>query len=103
VSRTIADDVQTSLRHSPHLYHQEYQRYRAIADHLAALDTTPELQAAIQEINQKLLHLNTRAFPPEQRLQRVSKLLNALIRGRYHRYSSGFLSFFKDVLLTWDR
>jgi hypothetical protein len=46
----------------------------------------------------KIAHLTARSKLPRPRLARAQRLLRELLTGRYHRYSNGFRSAFKDLL-----
>ncbi len=53
---------------------------------------------ALSRLDQRLLHLRTRAGMPANALSRLPTVLRELFAGRYHRYSTGFRSAAKDFV-----
>jgi glycosyltransferase involved in cell wall biosynthesis len=53
----------------------------------------------IDQIMQKLKHFKNRSEFPQNKLLRLPKIFSELVSGRYHKYSDGWKSLLKDLIL----
>ncbi len=53
----------------------------------------------LSRIEEKTTHIQFRASLPDQRWRRITKVLAEIVTGRYFRYSNGFQSVLKDLLI----
>jgi glycosyltransferase involved in cell wall biosynthesis len=84
--------LQRDYNHQIDVRHLEllYQRIKSspwATDHL------------LEEIRSNIEHYNVRDSMPLNRMRRIPRLVRELTRFRYHRYSNGFRSFAKDLIL----
>lgn len=59
------------------------------------------IKPQIARTREILRHYEARKALPANRLRRLAPLAREVLTGRYHRYSSGFLSIVKDALEKW--
>lgn len=62
-------------------------------------NSLPNARAAMKPIEGKLAHLDRRLRLPEPRIARVFQVLHETVNGAYWRYSSGWKSIAKDLIL----
>jgi glycosyltransferase involved in cell wall biosynthesis len=80
-------------------YNAQILKYEALLEHLLKLDMSGK-EYCLADIREKISHLLVRNAIYESGI--VGKMVKAgqeLLKGRYHRYSNGFMSFLKDVFL----
>lgn len=65
---------------------------------IEGLEAYSDLDHVISTLKRYVEHQRVRAELPKQLITRLAITLPELVLGRYHRYSSGSLSFMKDVL-----
>lgn len=53
---------------------------------------------SLAKLDDRLMHLRTRAALPEKKLSRVGSVVSELMSRRYHLYANGFRSALKDLL-----
>jgi glycosyltransferase involved in cell wall biosynthesis len=80
--------------------------YRALAEQfglarerLSTTSDSPRIKAVIPHFEMKVKHLKARAQMDTKRLSRLPRILEELLSCRYHRYSRGWKSAAKDLLL----
>lgn len=84
----------------PEFYNNERAVYVALCEKLDALETSfPAAKRARQKIENKLSHLAHRVNLPDTRAVRVPKILHESLNGNYWRYSGGWKSIAKDLVL----
>lgn len=73
------------------------RQYRLLEEHLLKLATNPA-DHWHEKLLGKVAHLEMRTANYRRRsLARMAAAVRELLKGRYHRYSNGWLSFFKDL------
>jgi hypothetical protein len=91
--------AQASSRGS-NFYEEEITRYQRFAEKLRQRRTAfTHAEKTLQEIDKKLSHLEHRARLPGPRLARIWPMFHELMRGNYWRYSGGWRSLAKDLVL----
>jgi len=79
---------------------EERGRFQQLYDFLSERsESFPHAEAAMREVEGKLSHLARRERLPEPRIARVFGVLHEVLAGAYWRYSSGWKSVAKDLLL----
>ena len=82
-----------------HIYNQNYQRFASALERIAELESLSDRDQVISQISEKMIHIMARANMPNSRLMRLPAIIRELLFLRYHRFSGGFLSCAKDLLL----
>lgn len=67
-------------------------------DHLVTMDDVPHRQQVLDQLGEKINHLQVRASLQDRAGARWVVALKELAARRYHRYSNGFSSFARDIL-----
>ncbi|MBA7714106.1 hypothetical protein ES703_123122 [subsurface metagenome] len=67
-------------------------------DHLVTMDDVPHRQQVLDQLGEKIHHLQVRASLQDRAGARWVVALKELAARRYHRYSNGFSSFARDIL-----
>jgi glycosyltransferase involved in cell wall biosynthesis len=81
-------------------YVQEIQRFRALYKRLDARKADfPNADEVQRAISRKLLHLKHRAYLPNSKVARLPKVLHETFNGGYWRYSGGWSSIMKDLVM----
>ncbi len=81
-------------------YVEEVARFRQIYERLRdRRDSFPNSGRLLEEIERKISHLRHRARLPKVKAARIPRMLGELVNGNYWRYSGGFRSVAKDLLL----
>jgi glycosyltransferase involved in cell wall biosynthesis len=81
-------------------YLEEIKRVREIQGRLEARRSDfPYAEYALQEINGKVSHLEHRARLPRTKIARIPKILWEILNLHYWRYSGGWISVGKDLLI----
>jgi glycosyltransferase involved in cell wall biosynthesis len=79
-------------------YAQRAAMWTAALDHLATAEVLNINQKFLRAMEDKIEHLHCRSQMARSRLRRFPYVLREIILGRYHRYSSGWVSAAKDLL-----
>jgi glycosyltransferase involved in cell wall biosynthesis len=81
-------------------YLEEIKRVREIQGRLEARRSDfPYAEYSLQEINGKVSHLEHRARLPRTKIARIPKILWEILNLHYWRYSGGWISVGKDLLI----
>ena len=83
-------------------YAQRARMWTAALTHLAATERLDLNQNFLRSMADKIEHLNCRSQMTRSRLRRFPYVLREIILGRYHRYSSGWISAVKDLLVSYQ-
>jgi glycosyltransferase involved in cell wall biosynthesis len=75
------------------------QAFTLARDRLLTVGDRSRIEAVIPQIEMKIKHSNARAEMATKRLSRLPRILEELVSCRYHRYSQGYKSVAKDLLL----
>jgi Glycosyl transferase family 2 len=96
---TFAERVAQAKRTGADEYCVLAQGFTSARERLLAAGDHSRIQAAVTQIEMKVKHLQARAEVARKRLSRLPLVLEELLSGRYHRYSQGWKSAAKDLLL----
>jgi glycosyltransferase involved in cell wall biosynthesis len=81
-------------------YIQEIERYRELSNKLQNNpEYFPKAADALKEIQNKLVHLEHRAHLSRIKATRLPKVLREALNGNYWRYSGGWVSIAKDMMI----
>jgi glycosyltransferase involved in cell wall biosynthesis len=70
--------------------------------HILSQDTNlANDKSLLSQIRAKIIHLNARANMPDSRITRIPIVLREAITGRYYRFSNGWKSMVKDLLIKY--
>lgn len=100
---SFAERVAQAKRAGAEEYCTLAQGFTSARERLLAAADHPRVQAVVPQIEMKVKHLEARAEAATKRLSRLPLVLEELLSGRYHRYSRGWKSAAKDLLLLSDR
>lgn len=98
--RSLGERTQRARLMTPRGYLDEVERFlefrQRVEEQRAALLCAGE---ALQEIDRKISHLQHRARLPASRIVRIAGVLRRILNGDYWRYSTGWSSIAKDLLI----
>lgn len=80
-------------------YVSEIERFRRLQNKLADSSHFRNAKSVNNEIGRKLVHLERRAFLPAKTMARVPRILHDISDGSYWRYSGGWISVLKDLIV----
>jgi glycosyltransferase involved in cell wall biosynthesis len=82
-------------------YNRQIQQYEMIMEHILNIKFNAG-DHVVSKISDKIAHLNNRqnAYQCNAILKFIISV-NELICARYHKYSNGYKSFFKDIIITY--
>jgi glycosyltransferase involved in cell wall biosynthesis len=81
-------------------YIEEINRFREIYGRLQSRRSDFRYaESALKKIEQKLSHLEHRAYLPGMKVARVPRVLFEILNGHYWRYSGGWISIAKDLMV----
>lgn len=81
------------------IYATAAEQFSAARNHLGALPGVCDRERILGHLNAKVHHLRTRANLPQRRVVRAGVIVRELCSARYHRYSLGFRSAARDLIL----
>jgi len=81
-------------------YAMELCKYEFAWKHLNGIELSHISATDMALLEAKIAHLKVRANLPEKRLDRLGTIVKELISSRYHKYSEGFLSAARDIVLS---
>ena len=87
------------VRDNSDKYNIEIQRYRLILEKLLNIRGNGVERRSLAQIQDKIMHMSFRANLPKKKIHRAANATKELFQLRYHRYSNGFLSLAKDMVL----
>jgi|SRR5580658_301252 glycosyltransferase involved in cell wall biosynthesis len=83
-----------------HFHLEEVERFRQLYDHIGKRGAQlPYAKYAQREIEKKISHLTHRAQLPHTRVARIPTVLRETVSGRYWRYSAGWRSVARDLVI----
>ncbi len=89
----------TTARHTDaHAYMHVAAQLKTIHERLAAYNGPAPRAEVMRSLTARIVHLETRANMPRQRLRRMPAVLKELLARRYHQHSNGLASAAKDLL-----
>jgi glycosyltransferase involved in cell wall biosynthesis len=94
---TFSSRVDRVMRTSSSDYLRQLHQFEAVRERLVSLGGGPQQQDLLSQIERKMAHLSARVRMPGARWRRIPIVGRELIALNYHRYSSGWLSAFKDL------
>jgi glycosyltransferase involved in cell wall biosynthesis len=92
--------VANALESSQHYYDRKVNPWLTLRQRLLTLASVPGRDALLSLLDGYIAHSAVRATLPKSRPQRLPKALRELMALNYHEYSSGWLSFFKDMTVS---
>lgn len=95
----IAERFVPAKRRGADEYYAMAQQFTLARERLLTAGDDPRVQAVIPDFETKIKHLSTRAQMATEGLSRLPRILEELLSRRYHRYSAGWKSAAKDLLL----
>jgi glycosyltransferase involved in cell wall biosynthesis len=96
----LRDRVSVARGRGGSFYFQEIARFRQLYDKLDEnRPAFPKAEHAQREIKRKLIHLEHRARLAPRKTARLPKVLREAINGNYWRYSGGWISIAKDIMI----
>lgn len=96
---TLAQSIASAKRAGADEYYALAQQFTSARERLLTAGEGSRIQAVIPQLDIKIKHLNARALIATKRLSRLPRILEELLSCRYHRYSRGWRSVAKDLLL----
>jgi glycosyltransferase involved in cell wall biosynthesis len=96
---TFSERVARASRASSEEYCALAQGFTSARERLLRVGDASRIRAVIPQIEMKIKHLEKRAQMTTKRSSRLPLILGELLSGRYHRYSRGWKSAAKDLLL----
>ena len=97
---TFREQVHTAKSRKAAFYHDEVQRFCQLYERLELRKADfPDGDSVVQELQKKIAHVNHRANLPRTHFARVPGLLREALNGNYWRYSGGWRSVAKDLVI----
>lgn len=97
IKNTITEEIDISKSVTD--YNLQIQQYELIIEHILKNKLGYHV---ISKIFDKITHLNNRQNTYRcNAILKIVKCVNELICARYHKYSNGYKSFFKDIVTTY--
>jgi glycosyltransferase involved in cell wall biosynthesis len=98
--RTLRERTQAARLMTANSYLDELERFHEFRDRLEKHRATfPYAECALNEIKRKIPHLEHRARLPRMRVARIPSVLREALNGGYWRYSAGWNSIAKDLVI----
>ena len=99
--RTLRERTRRARLTKASSYLDEIERLCEFRDRLEEYEAhSPDTERAVKEIARKISHLEHRARLPRVRVARIPSVLQQTLEGYYWRYSTGWSSIAKDLLLS---
>jgi glycosyltransferase involved in cell wall biosynthesis len=100
--RTLRERMLRAELTTASFYINEVERFHEFQDRLEECRATfPSAGFALTEISRKISHLEHRARLPRARVARIPKVLRQTLNGDYWRYSTGWNSIAKDLVVRY--
>lgn len=99
----IVRQLSASRKNNYRAFLEVHGRFKLLYDRIISQCNSQVLAKTIPLVQEKMLHLNNRAMIHYQCCRGYHWVMTELLARRYHRYSSGFYSFIRDVLLLWSK
>jgi glycosyltransferase involved in cell wall biosynthesis len=99
--RTVRERTQRARVTTAKFYLDEVDRFHEFRERLKKCGSAfPESGRALTELERKISHLQHRAQLPGIRVARIPRVLRQSLNGDYWRYSTGWSSIAKDLLIS---
>jgi glycosyltransferase involved in cell wall biosynthesis len=99
--RTLWERTRRAMLTKPSFYFDEIERLREFRERLEEYGmASSNAERALEEIGRKISHLEHRARLPTIRVARIPGVLRQTFNGYYWRYSTGWSSIAKDLLVS---
>ncbi len=96
----VRDQMAEARDRGEGFYLHEIERFRQFYDWLEKRKASfPNAEKTQTEIRRKLLHLEHRAHLSRQKAARIPKMVREVLSGNYWRYSGGWISIAKDLMI----
>jgi glycosyltransferase involved in cell wall biosynthesis len=99
VNFTFAGHLARAKTTGAHEYSALARQFNLARERLLSAGHDPRIQAVIPDFEMKIKHLKARALVDTKKLSRLPRILEELLSRRYHRFSEGWKSAAKDLLL----
>jgi glycosyltransferase involved in cell wall biosynthesis len=96
---SFSQKVEATLQNNENFYLCEAKKFRLVVERLHRFPAKITDPKSVELLKEKIDHLETRAIMRNHDLSRISIPLKELVSGRYHKYSLGWNSFFKDLCI----
>jgi glycosyltransferase involved in cell wall biosynthesis len=98
--RTLQERTQRAMLNTASFYRAEMERFQEFRKRLEERSGEfSNSRRALPEVSRKISHLEHRAGLPASRVARIPAMLRQTLNGDYWRYSTGWSSIAKDLLL----
>jgi len=91
--------VDEALQNNENFYFREAEKFKLVHERLYAFPAKIKDPRSVELLREKIDHLETRAIMRNHDLSRIVIPMKELASGRYHKYSLGWNSFFKDLFI----
>jgi glycosyltransferase involved in cell wall biosynthesis len=95
----ITQKFEESLQNNEDFYLHEAEKFKLVQERLLGFSSRIKDPHSVELLTEKIDHLETRAVMRNHDLSRIAIPLKELASGRYHKYSLGWNSFFKDLFI----
>jgi hypothetical protein len=97
---TVEASFEEARNRGAGFYLEEIARFQQIQTRVRERRAAyPDAERALEEIERKISHLEHRARLPRVKVARIAQVVGEVVNGNYWRYSGGFVSLAKDLLL----
>lgn len=97
----FSDRVAGAQRKSPEVYLVNADQGVTAVERISSLEDTPRARNVVRMLEEKIAHVRTRGSLPGGRTKRLPIIIRELFARRYHRYSNGMNSFWKDLFFSF--
>jgi glycosyltransferase involved in cell wall biosynthesis len=91
--------VEEAMNNKKDVYSCEAKKFTLAYERVLGFQGQIKDTRAVDLLKEKIIHLETRAKMNNHDLSRIVIPVKELVSGRYHRYSFGWQSFFKDLVI----
>jgi hypothetical protein len=91
--------VEIALQNKEDFYTREAENFILVYERLIGNQAKMKNPSSIKLLKGKIDHLKTRANMRNHNMSRIAIPMKELVSGRYHQYSLGWNSFFKDLII----
>ena len=96
---SFSQKVEVTLQNKEDFYFREAEKFKLVSERLLSFQEKIIDPRSVELLREKINHLETRAIMRNHDLSRIAIPLKELVSGRYHKYSLGWHSFFKDLFI----
>lgn len=91
--------VEIAFQNRVDFYFYEAEKFKLLYERLLENQSKIKDLSSIELLKEKINHLETRASMRNHNVSRIAIPMKELVSGRYHKYSLGWNSFFKDLFI----